>query len=405
MRAMAYWLSLLLIFTMPWDTAIETSDFGSLSRMLGLLVAACWIGTVVVTREIRRPHLFHMVFFLFVCWHLLSVLWTVDSTKTLGRLGTYVELFVLMYIVWDLFLTPNSIKGGLQAYVWGAWITVAGMAYNFLSDVRFTSIRYSAFGFDENNVGVILALGIPIAWYLGTVRSPNRLVNALNKTNVLYVPAALFAILLTGSRGSVLAALPGIAYVLASSGRLRFSTRVVVWVLLGAIGVILLPYVPDALLDRVSTTGSEISEGDLNGRVGIWIAGFNAFAQHPFLGVGSSAFTSSTSLEKAAHNSYLVVLFELGVIGFSLLLLLMIVTAYYVFVHPKESRYFWIALLSVLALGIFSLNWAHRKQNWIFPILAITSAYVQVNQVRTQRTSRSRVDTARANSKSSAQKV
>jgi len=396
MRSIAYWLSLLLIFSMPWDTAIETSSFGTLSRMLGLFVAAFWIFTVVFTKKIRTPHPFHILFFLFVSWHLLSVFWTIDLAKTMTRLSTYVQLFVLMYLVWDLYLTPTAIKAGLQAYVLGAWISVGGMIYNFNNNIRFTSIRYSAFGFDENNIGVILALGIPIAWYLGTGRYNKKFTDPIKLINLLYIPAALFSIFLTGSRGAFLAASPGFLYMLLSLGRLKPLTRVVVLVFIGMAIMAVIPYIPPVLIQRLSTTGSQISEGNLNGRVDIWVAGFNALAKNPFLGIGSSAFTSATSLDKAAHNSYLVVLFELGIVGFILLLLIMVVTAYHIFMHPQNVRYFWLSLLLVLGIGIFSLNWAHRKQNWIFPILTITSACLPVTQARLQRVPEPAADISKA---------
>lgn len=48
--------------------------------------------------------------------------------------------------------------------------------------------------------------------------------------------------------------------------------------------------------------------------------------------------------------------------------------------HPKQGRQFWLAVLMVLAVGILTLNWGHRKQTWLFPSLVVASAAVSVKR-------------------------
>jgi hypothetical protein len=61
--------------------------------------------------------------------------------------------------------------------------------------------RFFAGGADPNSLGMTLALGVPIAWYLSlTAKRP--LTRWLRRA---YRPLAMFATVLTGSRGAMIA--------------------------------------------------------------------------------------------------------------------------------------------------------------------------------------------------------
>lgn len=377
MRKLMFWISLIVIFTMPWETAIQLDSLGTISKVFGLILAAIWIITVLVPSKARKPHLFIVVFYFFMIWHISSFFWTVDPDSTLARLPTYVQLFGLMYIIWDLYTTPESITAGLQAYILGAWVSIGGILYNFTNDVRITYTRFSTFNFDANNIGIILALGIPVAWYLGLKEVQSNPQKFLKILNILYVPASIFAIILTASRTASLATLPGIFYIFLSfkqhPGRVKFTILAVFIILL----LISLPYIPQASLTRISSISGAYDDstlGDLNGRLRIWKEGAIIFLENPIIGVGSNAFGPSIGLQKQAHNAFLAILVDLGIIGFGIFASMAVIVAQQVFYQAKEVRAFWIAVLFTLTIGVFTLNWAHRKQAWIFPILAVANA-------------------------------
>ncbi|UCC53235.1 MAG: hypothetical protein JSV68_04555, partial [Anaerolineaceae bacterium] len=85
-------------------------------------------------------------------------------------------------------------------------------------------------------------------------------------------------------------------------------------------------------------------------------------------------FRFATDIGKMAHNSYLSVLVETGIPGFILFAITWIMAINFALRHPKQAKRFWLTLMMVLAIGIFSLNWAHRKQTWLVPGLIATSA-------------------------------
>lgn len=366
---------------MPWESAIESDSLGSISKISGIILAAFWFITVAIPLKVRKPHPFLWMFYLFLIWHGASYFWTIDPGKTLARLMTYVQLFGLMYIIWDLYRTPKAIQKGLQAYIFGAWVSTGGILYNFANNIKYSFTRFSTFNFDVNNLGIILALGIPVAWYLGLKMHQNRSELLFRIVNVFYIPTAFFAIILTASRGAALATLPGIVYILGTLYKQKLKVKFVYLLAFPLITMVFLSFIPQASLDRLGSTRDTITDGDLNGRLPIWAQGFESFAKNPIFGVGSSAFSSSIELNSQAHNTYLAILVDLGIIGFIIFSCILVVLIYNVLNLTNKYRMFWMTMLFTLAIGVFSLNWAHRKQAWIFPILAVANASLGSQQV------------------------
>jgi hypothetical protein len=142
MRKIAFWLSLIMIFTIPWENLITVESLGTISRAMGYLVAAFWATTVVVTGRFRALHSFHGMVYVFMLWTVASVFWSVNVDKTIARFLTGLQLTVLIFMLWDLYITPAMLKAGLQAYVLGGFVSIASTIANYLSGITFYSKRY-----------------------------------------------------------------------------------------------------------------------------------------------------------------------------------------------------------------------------------------------------------------------
>ena len=55
MRKIVFWLSLVMIFTIPWEGAFHLPGFGTAATIMGLIVTALWIALVAMTGQMRRP--------------------------------------------------------------------------------------------------------------------------------------------------------------------------------------------------------------------------------------------------------------------------------------------------------------------------------------------------------------
>ena len=127
MRTITYWLSLSLIFVIPWENLSHIEGVGTLGRAIGLVVAASWGATVVSTRRFRKPCPFLLVFFLFVLWNGVSILWSLDIDETLQRTMTYVQLAFFVLILWDIYTEPAALRAALQSYVFGAYVGIMSL--------------------------------------------------------------------------------------------------------------------------------------------------------------------------------------------------------------------------------------------------------------------------------------
>jgi O-antigen ligase len=378
MRAIAFTLSLVLIFMIPWEGMVRLSGFGNASKLFGLAVAGFWVMTVVINGRLRRPGLFHIMVCIFVVWNALSLLWSADIDRTMTHVMTWIQLLGMVFILWDLYMTRSALLAGLQAYILGAYVAIYSALSNFLAGEFFYS-RFERFSSGETNpdgFAFIVVLGVPVAWYLASSRSTGRLSSLLKLVNYAYIPTAFVGLALSGTRTALIAAIPGMVFGLASLTRLRPWIRVAIFVPLIAAFIYLLPILePMRSFQRLYTTKTEMLEGGLNQRVAIWQEGLASVPKHPILGVGSNMYRSVNYLGKVAHNSFISVLVEVGLIGFVIfaaILAFAVIRAWGQ--SDKWDARFWLTTLLVWAIGAFSLTWEHRKSTWLFLSLLIVNA-------------------------------
>lgn len=197
----------------------------------------------------------------------------------------------------------------------------------------------------------------------------------LRIANFAFIPAAFLGLALSGTRTASVAAVVGMAFGLASLRRLRPAARIAVLLVLAYAVYALLPIVqPLRSFERLGTTTIEVTEGDLNGRIAQWRQGFASVAEHPLLGVGSNMYRSVNTVQKEAHNSFISVAVELGLVGFVLFAAVLMIVVMYAFKQPRWERNFWLTVLAVWAIGASTLTWEHRKTTWLFMTLLVASA-------------------------------
>lgn len=375
MRKVAFWLSLAFIFFVPWENIAHDTGYSLISKTFGFLVAVVWSAAAVNTRILRKPRLFHIFALLFVLWNVASFLWSVDGDRTLERLLTYAQLFVLAYIIWDLYGTAADIRAGMQAYVLGAFVSIISILNNYSNGTTETYQRFSAAGFNPNDIAWFLALGLPLAWHLAISGGNGRKTQLLRVVNYVYIPAAILAILLTASRAGFAAVVPAFLFILVSSSRLRSRGQAVVVVGMIVSFIVLQPLVPISSIQRITDTVTEVTKGDLNQRTYIWKEGISIFSEHPILGIGSGAFRAAASeTGKVAHNTALSLLAEVGVIGFGLFAAAIAAVIYQSRHLPKWSLLLWLTILMIWLVGSATHNYEMRKQTWLFLTLAVASA-------------------------------
>jgi len=377
LRNIALILLVLFVFVIPTEKVVVLPGLGSVARIVGALAMLTWGVSVLLGSQLRSIKPFHTFFFLFILWNCASLFWSVDVDATQGRIITWVQLGLVVLLMWDLLDSRELTIVAIQAYVLGAMFGAGGIVYNFLGSTEFVYGRYSAAGQHSVNIGLIIALAIPLAWYLVLQKQKNTLLaKSLRVLNILFLPLACIGIALTGSRGAMIASLPAIIFIVSTLGSLPVWARL--FSSLIAMGGAYTGYllIPKASLDRLGTAYAELSGGgNLTGRTEIWHDAYLRFRDNPILGVGSDAFATVSEQRLVAHNSFLSVLVETGLVGLILFSALFVMALVYTFDLPKLESNLWKTVLFIWFLGASALTYEHHKPTWLVLALIVGSRY------------------------------
>jgi len=383
MRKLAYILSLILIFTIPWEDAVTIADLNSITRYVGIIAAGAWVVSKFFSGKVRKPHIFHILAILFILWNISSLSWTIAYDYTYQQAKTYLQLIILTLIIWDLYTTSKALNNVMQAYIFGCYVAIITTINNYIlgREIKlYSGGRYAGVG-NAVDLALILTLGLPIAWHLATSLDNQNKNKILRLINFAYLPAALFSILLTGTRMAIFAVIPAFAYILGTSNRLKPTVRISSLVILVGAMFWMEPLIPRSILERLGTTGISIVTGDLGGRVNIWLTSLSFFYSHPIVGIGSGALDSNYVMGVMAHNTFLSVLTEVGLIGFVLFMCMLVVITQQALKQEKYYAILWITILAIWTIGVFTLTWEYKKASWLILTLIIVGANLNNRQI------------------------
>lgn len=390
MKKAAYWTALAFLISANGTILNLDSDvFTSLTRVFAVPAIVCWFIRLISEKRVRQLHAFHWLFIAFILWSATSALWSYSVDFTVDGLQRYANYWIALIVFWDAFRDEKQIEGAMQAFVIGGYVTVMGTIVSYIhGDAAITAQdRYSSFEFHPDDVGLIVGISMPLAWYLG--HSSKHLSPWWRPLNFVYPFAAVAAIILSGTRGAIVAAVPALIYMLFSLRKFPIRWRIVVGLMaVLAVGVIAKMGVHEQL-DRIASITSSMggdSGGDrMNGRLDVWGAGWDVFTKNPFLGVGSGAFPIATlpyGLPKSdshvgiiAHNTYLSVLSETGIVGFIIFMSCLVTVLMSIRRCHAALRPALYAALGVWVIGASNLSFEGRWQTWLLFSLIVGVAY------------------------------
>ena len=371
-----------LTFVIPWENIVTFPGFGSMARLAGVITGVLAVTSILLSGALRRPVAFHVLATSFLLWSALTVLWTINYEATRVRAITYFQVVVLAWLVWQVARTHSRQVTLLQAYVLGAYVSAGVTLKNYLLGSVWLNARYSAAGFNPNELAMILVLALPMAWYLA-LSAQRRSVALLNAS---YLPLAMVAILLTASRGAFITLLIALLVVPWSLQRLSVGARVGMVALAAASMVIVGAIVPQTSWDRIGETAGNIEKGDLSKREILWQAGFELFTERPVLGFGAGTFQYATQpfgAEVAPHQTFLSVLTGQGLVGLTLFLgALAAAFSAIPRMHGLERKV-WIVLAFTLFVGLLPRTWDYAKPPWF--VLSLLTAQAAVSHDRSRR--------------------
>jgi O-antigen ligase len=365
-----------LAFTISWEDAVTISNFGTSARLIGMLAGGLGVLAIIETGRVRHPAPGHILMALFVMLAAASYVWSLYPEGTLTQAVTYIQLLMMVWLIWELASRGREQMRLMQAYVLGTFVSGIDTVYLFLSHRESVYQRYAGARLNANDLGLMMALSIPVSYSL-LIQSKGKIAWVYRLQLVL----AGTTILLTASRGAALASVVALAIVPLTHARLTTRQRIGVLLTVSLLICGVLLFIPSTSWERLSTIPEELLQGTLTGRTVIWTAGWELFREHPILGVGANAFRLTVSRilaepiradesgipqAPAAHNTFLSVLVEQGVIGFALFCALLSVLALSLRGLPLFQQKLWIILLGVWVVGVSGLTWEMRKPTWFF---------------------------------------
>ena len=364
----------LLVFAMPWEDAITIPGFGTSVRLIGMVTLGLGALAIFERGRIRKPAIGHIVMALFVVLAALSFLWSLYPEGTLIEAFSYVQLFTMVWLIWELAPKVQEQMHLMRAYVFGTFVSGIDTFYLFLSHQESVYQRYAGAKLDANDLGLIMALSIPMSYYL-LIQNQGRMVWVYRVQLIL----AGTTILLTASRGATLATVVALAIIPLTQARLGGRQRVALFLTVVLLVGGILFFVPETSWERLATVPAEFEQGTFTGRTIIWKAGWEIFRAHPFVGIGANAFRIMVSRELTepirmgeadpappAHNTFLSVLVEQGVLGFTVFCGMLGALAISLRGMPPFPQRLWIVSLAVWVVGVSSLTWEMRKPTWFF---------------------------------------
>lgn len=338
---------------------------GTLGRIAGIFCFLSAFISVLTEQSNRALGPFQFTFGLFTLWAMMSFFWSIDQKQTLTSIITFIQLYVLILLVWEFVQSEQDQLALMNAYVLGAYVSVVGIVIAFTGGNQYQYMRYSASGFNPNDLGLILALGVPLAWRL-TLEKKHTIVAWLYR---LYIPSALVAITLTASRASFMAFCVAILFIIWTYTSLSLWQKCIVVLVFLMFGVSAFFVVPESSLSRITSIGDELLYGNLNQRTTIWMSGLEVFSGEPLLGTGAGTFRNSVATKLgrgvSSHNLFLSTLVGQGIIGFLILLSILVVLIISILEMPRLKRRLWTVMLATWFVGVMTLDWEQEKTTWL----------------------------------------
>jgi O-antigen ligase len=374
----------------PLDVLSKNNDL-SLTKAAGALLVLAWLAAIATRGASKRDLIsgqpwLTTALVAFLAWSVLSAIWAEDPSDTYRstiRFALNAMLFPIIYfavrdrrhVVWVLAV---FVLGAQLSVLWGLTHTPSAGGASAEQVGRLTGARMEA-----NALATLLVVSVVFAGALAVVLRGRTVARALAVAAVVAGVMALFA---TFSRAGLVAFAIAIFFGIFYGGRWR-PVMAALGLAAVLVGAVFLSETSSGAIDR-------LTDSSTSGRSSIWTVGWRMVEAHPVVGVGSGNYTTAAphylltepgTIEAdhyildtpyVAHNIYLHVLAEMGIIGLALFLAVLglaihaAVRAVRIFHRLGDrsmelvGRALVVALAGILAADFF-MSEQYSKQLWV----------------------------------------
>jgi len=291
---------------------------------------------------------------------------TITNIEQMKRF-IWIIVSLLLFVCYQCYLqvTVGENWGGQEPF----YRSIIALSENGPIKTQEPQVKWFGILSDPNDLGMILIAFVPYIFNRIIYQGIGFFYKTLWGISLVVL---IYTIVLTNSRGSLLALIVGVGAFFIIKQR---SVAGIVFAVIA--GVVLLTFGPSRM--------GEIGSGDNSamGRVYAWILSLELFAMNPLLGVGTDHFLDYHG--RTAHNSFVLAFVETGIIGFTAYLsifVLSISTALKVAFRIEDNKKTTeiIALTSGLVGILISIFFISRTYVLLpFMFAAILTTYTRVS--------------------------
>lgn len=349
------WLKAITVFIIGISVASEIKALSVIAAVLGLFI--CFKDRNIIS-NIKNKFLKSSIFRIFGFVVIFALLCIVQGNysglsnvlKFFEKITSILLIYIFIGKINNVFLISTA------GIILGLWLGESTVFYQYLNNVNTNGInRVGGIYGNPNNLGAVIELIFPVIVYTIYKYSKNTKVLISCYLSIL---TAFVALVISGSRGAMMAVLVEfIAFVILYFFRknklqLRISyIFIFIFLLLGILYCFLNFYSRSYDMERIL----------------IFTSAWQMFLDHPFIGIGlgkwgdvyTPIYISSMAKEfdiAHAHNAFLYVLAETGIIGF---------TAFFSFI------YYQFKTAINISLKIYSADWTYINIADMFAIIIL----------------------------------
>jgi O-antigen ligase len=317
---------------------------GTAQKGIGLVVIVAAIGQLMGDRR-TTPNFFvehkrlTLLIVAYLAWCVLGLTWTDNTHDVIYSLERYIPNFLVFVVVFTAARDRVDIRLLTGFFVLGAGIAAGDAILSPPSASAYADVSRSGGTFgDPNYFAAVLVTGFALAVALSRAKSLTVFGQA---TALVAAGLCLLGIMLSVSRGGLIALTVTLLAAVCLAGRWRGKLAVVTILVAFLAVVYYVALAPPDARQRLTS-----SQGGGSGRTTIWRVGWREVQHNAILGVGAGNFSDAGAryffepglinhnatgytayfldTPTVAHNTYLEVLAEEGIIGTAMFLLIII---------------------------------------------------------------------------------
>lgn len=306
--------------------------------------------------------------FIFIFYIFIQIFYSISTSDTISKFVMYTMYFALVFLCTSIKYNEREIKFLNRIFAYSTIIAAISVYFwGFYENGRLTLHINSRTREDQNQFCGYFLVGT--VYFIKNITEKRRII-----LSSIFVVIFLFVALLTGSRGGLLAiALAIVTYLLFYS---KNDKNKIKKILISIIIVIILIVSINGLLNLLSPdiakrfSVKNVQESGGTGRTEIWKYYLNFFKESKILRkiFGYGAGTILNIYEKVAHNNWIQLLIENGIMGeiiFILLMISLLKTSY-----RNNNVYLFSVLIGYIGLTM-SLSLFSYKPIWGVMILIL----------------------------------